>query len=347
MGDDIVCNIDENGEALTRLLQAEGFNPGLPIKAFAHGFLEEAATSMSLVDAFMEAEEEANVILVDWSQHAAIEVSPSYEGVWEGYGSLMGYIAGARKSLIVGTYVGKCLASLKTRFDIPAEKFHMAGHSLGGQMLGAVGRAFEEKTGEKIGRLTGLDPAGPGFNPGKTTGAAPDLYAARLSKNDAQFVDIIHSNSDFEPAIINTDDPTKFFLGQHQPMGHMDFYPNGGQIQPGCNVGTTNDCMIGCSHDRAFTYFVKSISSPSLFASKACATVEKCTDGQVRSNKTVAYMGMEARSGWNGQDMILFTPIQEAQLDSTSFKEKCEIYASRLGSSLGGNLATILFGTCN
>ena len=84
-----------------------------------------------------------------------------------------------------------------------------------------------------------------------------------------------------------------------------------------------------------------------MFASKACATVEKCTDGQVRSNKTVAYMGMEARSGWNGQDMILFTPIQEAQLDSTSFEEKCENFASRLGSILGRSLKSVIFGTCN
>lgn len=45
----------------------------------------------------------------------------------------------------------------------------------------------------------------------------------RLNDDDAKFVDIIHT--------------TKWVLGQHKPIGNIDFYPNGGNSkQPGCEL---------------------------------------------------------------------------------------------------------------
>ena len=63
----------------------------------------------------------------------------------------------------------------------------------------------------------GLDPAGPYFE-----FKHPD---ARLDKTDADFVDVIHS--DTKTLIIKG-------FGSIQPMGDVDFYPNGGYRQPGC-----------------------------------------------------------------------------------------------------------------
>ena len=65
-----------------------------------------------------------------------------------------------------------------------------------------------------------MDPAGPRF-----VGLVP---SKRLSADDALFVDIIHTDGGV--------------LGYHEPMGHVDFFPNGGTaLQNGCNLFDSND----------------------------------------------------------------------------------------------------------
>lgn len=70
--------------------------------------------------------------------------------------------------------------------------------------------------------VTGLDPAGPGFD--------SDQAAVRLDPSDAMFVDVIHSDV--------KNGPIDSSLGLQRPCGDVDFYPNGGKQQPGC--GTSN-----------------------------------------------------------------------------------------------------------
>lgn len=64
---------------------------------------------------------------------------------------------------------------------------------------------------------TGLDPAGPFFPLNDTS--------SRLDTSDAEFVDVIHTDSG---------DLGGNELGMEEPIGHVDFYPNGGADQPGC-----------------------------------------------------------------------------------------------------------------
>lgn len=63
----------------------------------------------------------------------------------------------------------------------------------------------------------GLDPAFPGFD------LLTPITGGRLSKGDADFVDVIHTCGGA--------------LGLLDPVGDADFYPNGGTpMQPGCDL---------------------------------------------------------------------------------------------------------------
>uniref|UniRef100_G3WIM0 Lipase domain-containing protein n=1 Tax=Sarcophilus harrisii TaxID=9305 RepID=G3WIM0_SARHA len=88
--------------------------------------------------------------------------------------------------------------------------------------------------------ISGLDPAGPFFSqkpPHK-----------RLDYTDAQFVDVIHSDSNA--------------LGIKQPLGHIDFYPNGGKTQPGCPKSIFSGAsFIKCDHQRAVYLFMTSLET--------------------------------------------------------------------------------------
>ncbi|KAI8428521.1 hypothetical protein MSG28_007298 [Choristoneura fumiferana] len=89
---------------------------------------------------------------------------------------------------------------------------------------------------------------------------------ARLDRGDAKFVDVIHSNG--ETLILGG-------LGAAQPLGHVDFYPNGGRVQHGCSnlfVGAVSDFVLPwaaasvegrslCNHRRAYKFFTDSTRS--------------------------------------------------------------------------------------
>jgi len=73
----------------------------------------------------------------------------------------------------------------------------------------------------------GLDPAEPHFS-----NTSPMV---RLDPTDASFVTAIHT--DCNPFISGG-------LGITQPVAHIDFYPNGGRNQPGCNEGVLNSITL-------------------------------------------------------------------------------------------------------
>ena len=95
---------------------------------------------------------------------------------------------------------------------------HLVGHSLGAHICGVAALELKNRqTSWKVSRITGLDPAQPCFRNVSLT--------LQLDRTDAPFVDVIHTNGRYM---------TRIGFGLPEPIGHVDFYPNGGKSQPGC-----------------------------------------------------------------------------------------------------------------
>lgn len=95
------------------------------------------------------------------------------------------------------------------------QNLHLVGFSVGSHIAGLIGRNVQEKSAKKfkIKRITALDPAFPLFY--------PEIFYKPISKDDADFVDVIHSDA--------------WLYGTPVQTGTVDFWPNGGYFpQGGC-----------------------------------------------------------------------------------------------------------------
>uniref|UniRef100_A0A8C8VLV7 Lipase H n=1 Tax=Pelusios castaneus TaxID=367368 RepID=A0A8C8VLV7_9SAUR len=138
------------------------------------------------------------------------------------------------------------------------ESLYMIGISLGAHISGFVGQMYNGK----LGRITGLDPAGPLFN-----GRPPE---ERLDPTDAQFVDVIHSDIDG--------------LGYREALGHIDFYPNGGTDQPGCpQTIFSGSQYFKCDHQRSVFLFLSSLKAGCNMTAYPCDTYSGYRHGKCAS----------------------------------------------------------------
>ncbi|KAK3594257.1 hypothetical protein CHS0354_020439 [Potamilus streckersoni] len=166
----------------------------------------------------------------------------------------MNYAQAAANTRLVGTLLAIFMKILyRVSIGNYNEKIHLIGHGLGAHVAGYAGERIS-----MVGRITGLDPAGPLFE-----GKDPRV---RLDYTDALYVDVIHT------------DGTGF--GMLSPVGHVDFYPNLGLNQPECKEsipgllfklinGEIKEMKngISCSHMRALLLFTESINTKCRFFS--------------------------------------------------------------------------------
>ncbi|CAK6978930.1 inactive pancreatic lipase-related protein 1-like [Scomber scombrus] len=180
------------------------------------------------------------------------------------------YAQAANNARVVAAQVESMITFLMSNFKQKADKFHIIGHSLGAHAAGQVGGRISG-----LARITGLDPAEPYF---QDTDAS-----VRLDASDANFVDVIHTDGlPFD---------SKLGLGISQPMGHIDFYPNGGELMPGCsrNRGRPSDLdafwqgtkkFDACNHARAHHYYSESIRKSQGFVGYPCSDKDSFADGK-------------------------------------------------------------------
>ncbi|GFQ70084.1 pancreatic lipase-related protein 2, partial [Trichonephila clavata] len=86
-------------------------------------------------------------------------------------------------------------------------------------------------------------------------------------------------------------------LGISAPIGHMDFYPNGGRRQP----DTTKWIQNGCDHGRANAFFQESIlNSECRFLAVECPSYKYYEHGLCSpKNSTVTEMGFHAQKPYD------------------------------------------------
>jgi pancreatic triacylglycerol lipase len=196
---------------------------------------------------------------------------------WRG-GSSAPYIQAAANIRLIGAITAHVIHMLYKELGMKdLSKIHLIGHSLGSHLCGYAGYTMQRDFGMQIGRITGLDPAEPFFHD-----VGP---LVRLDRSDAKYVDIIHT------------DGARFVsdggLGLYEATAHVDFYPNGGWKQPGCDKPMTSfieqqkgsffwgmQQFLECNHIRSIQFFTESIVPKCPFVAIACSSYEDFRDGK-------------------------------------------------------------------
>ncbi|XP_039770277.1 lipase member H [Ornithorhynchus anatinus] len=195
--------------------------------------------------------EDMNIVVVDWNRGATTFVYHHASGKTK-----------------------KVAEILKERIDqmlkdgASLDSIYMIGVSLGAHISGFVGQMYNGT----LGRITGLDPAGPLFN-----GKPPE---DRLDPTDAQFVDVIHSDTDA--------------LGFRETLGNIDFYPNGGLDQPGCPKTIFSGLQyFKCDHQRSVYLYLSSLKKNCNITAYPCNSYRdyrngKCVSCGEGANRTLS-----------------------------------------------------------
>ncbi|XP_069355409.1 lipase member H-B-like isoform X1 [Maniola hyperantus] len=160
------------------------------------------------------------------------------------------YPIAARLTKPLGHLLGEFLAELTAR-GLSNRKLELLGGSLGAHIASYAAIRYHELTHYKPAKLTGLDPAGPCFR------TLP--RGERIHSDVAHKVDAVHTNIDG--------------FGLPEPVGHVDFYINGGEFQPAMELNYLLPCLQLCSHVRAAIYWIIANHETDKFLAVRCSSL--------------------------------------------------------------------------
>lgn len=232
-------------------MASSGFNSTSRTVIMISGFMsgDRVAWMERSKESWLKLDPEADVILVSWKD------SNRYI-----YGKAVAVTPLIARQITIFLYYLAELSGTKLIDQRFASNIHFVGHSLGAHIGAFVGQDFNGQ----LGRITGLDPAGPSFDTAERH--------HRLDRSDAQLVLAIHTNGgrlsymnfiasgatqvlgsvvDRVP-IMNklvstvvkgeyTGEGDTAWFGINKQVGDIDYYANNGRVQPGC-AGLIHEC---------------------------------------------------------------------------------------------------------
>lgn len=234
-------------------IQSSFYDPRRPLRVLIHGWFGDDTTDLNIdVSEELLNYNDFNVFHIDWSEGAAT----------------INYIGAANRVVGVGQFIAAFLDFLHEHNMLDWKTTKVIGFSLGAHAAGHTGKNVRRG---RIDTIMGLDPAGPLFSVNNPAG--------RLDAGDADYVECIHTNG-----------PTLLIAGAGigAPIGHSDFFPNGGRSQPGCILNS-------CSHSRAVEFYVESVAN-NAFRALRCPTRDDINAGRCNGEP----------GEWMGGDQINF-----------------------------------------
>ncbi|XP_014280309.1 lipase member H [Halyomorpha halys] len=190
------------------------------------------------------------------------------------------YISASKNTYPVGKILAKFLRSMIKHKSHSMYLTEFIGFSLGAHVAGVASNFLRHKPR----RIIGLDPAEPLF------ADSPLEYC--LDKDDAPLVEVIHTSGGF--------------LGFRRPIGHRDFYPNGGlHPQPGC----PGDIAGICSHRRGYRYFADAVKNRGRgFKATKCDSMKDYIDGKCSGNPKLLMYNNNFNPALNGSFYLVTNP---------------------------------------
>ncbi|CAK1552759.1 unnamed protein product [Leptosia nina] len=177
------------------------------------------------------------------------------------------YPKAVRLSKAVGLEAGKLLVKLMEH-GLDPDNLELIGMSIGAQVISYAAKHMKAVTGKRPHKITGLDPSGPCYR----NQPHEDVFFI----NDAERVVAYHTNIDG--------------LGTARRLGHVDFYLNGGEFQPG-DPGTFV-CLDLCSHSKSLEFYLAMLRYPKLFIGVQCDSVQDARFAKCFGNPVQNYGGV-------------------------------------------------------